>query len=540
MREALTDVLVQYPIVTLFVVIGVGYVLGEISFFGFRFGVAGVLFAGLAVGSLSPAVALPEFIASLGLIIFVYTMGIQSGPAFFDSFSRKGGRDSLLAAGVLSLGAALTYAAVKLSLVPAARAVGLFCGALTNTPALAATGEWLRQHGEADLVSQPVVGYSVAYPLGVIGVLLCFQLLRAVWQIEFQPVKDAPEIQVRDFVVVNPAVVDRPLGDVLRVHKNAGFVVSRIQPVGGVVSLARNDTILHAGDIVAVVGDPSALERAEQIFGAPSPTGIELDHSVLEFKRFFVSSRDVVGKTIGELDLPNRLNATITRVLRGDVDMVASPDMRLEMGDRVRVVTHRDNFAAVGRFFGDSVRSTAEADFASVAVGMVLGVLVGSMPFPMPGGGTLRLGLAGGPLLVALVLGKLERTGRLAWKMPVSANLTLRQMGLLFFLAAVGTRAGHSFVAAVRETGLAMLLIGAGITLAVTLTTLIFGYKFLKIPFDTLMGLMSGVQTQPACLSFAVNQSKSESPNLAYASVYPAAMIVKIILAQLLLAALIP
>jgi putative transport protein len=247
-----------------------------------------------------------------------------------------------------------------------------------------------------------------------------------------------------------------------------------------------------------------------------------------------VSDKSVVGKTIRDLDVQNRLAATITRLRRGDIDVVPTPDTRLELGDRVRVLTRRDNFAAVSQFFGDSIRGTAEADFGSVALGMVLGVMVGMMPIPLPGGTTVRLGFAGGPLVVALVLGKLEHTGRINWTLPVSANLTLRNIGLLLFLAGVGTRAGYGFAETMRTTGPQLILAGAAITLAVTVTTMVIGYKALKIPFDVLMGIEAGLQTQPACLAFASNLAKTDAPNLGYASVFPAAMIAKIVLAQLL------
>jgi len=198
------------------------------------------------------------------------------------------------------------------------------------------------------------------------------------------------------------------------------------------------------------------------------------------------------------------------------------------------VLTRRSNFAGVSQFFGDSIKGTAETDFGSVSIGMVLGVLVGMLPIPLPGGQVLRLGLAGGPLLVALVLGMIERTGRVTWTIPISANLTLRQIGLLLFLAGVGTKAGYSFLTTIRGNGLQMLLAGAIVTITTTILTLVIGYKLLKIPYDTVMGMMSGLQTQPAALAFSANMARTERPNLGYATVYPMAMIAKIILAQLL------
>ncbi len=542
MQQTIAAALSANPILTLFVVIGLGYLVGEISLFGFKFGVSGVLFVGLAISSLSPAIALPEFVSSLGLVIFVYAIGIHSGPAFFASFRRQGYRDSLLAVGVLAFGALMAVLLSTLLPLPAPRAAGLFCGALTNTPALAAARERIHEHAVARGVpeeqarveaDQPVVTYSIAYPIGVIGVLICLQLFRRISKTDAQPGEEAAEILVCDYSVTNPGVIGRSVGEVLRLHKDLGFVISRLQHAGS-TDLAMSGTVLSEGDIVAVVGDETAHERAQQIFGERSQTRIEEDRSRLDYRRVFVSSKEVVGKRLRDLDLQNALGATITRLRRGDVDVVPAPETRLELGDRIRVLTRRENFANVSRFFGDSIRGTAETDFGSVAIGMVLGALVGMLPIPLPGGSVARLGLAGGPLLVALLLGKMEHTGRITWAIPVSVNITLRQLGLLLFLAAVGTRAGYSFVETVRVNGFQLLAAGAAITFGVVLGMLLVGHLAFRIPCDTLMGLVSGVQTQPACLAYAANLSKTDAPNIAYAGVYPAAMIAKIVLAQLL------
>ena len=543
MIESLARTLAENPMLTLFVVIGLGYLLGEIEFRGFRLGVAGVLFVGLAVGSLAPDIAPPEALPTLGLIIFVYAVGIHSGRAFFDSFRRHGYRNSLLAVGALAFGALLTVEVSSALSLDGPRAAGLYCGALTNTPALAAARERLRDTARSGklsakavraLTDEPVVAYSVAYPLGVLVVLLSFLLARRLWRIEMPPAEEGAEIRAADFVVKNPGVIGRTVSEVLSLHKEVGFVVSRIRH-GGRTDLARSATPLSEGDIVVVVGDEEALARARQIFGAATDERIELDRSEIDYRRVFVSSKQVVGKTIRDLDLQNRLSATITRLRRGDMDIVPDPEARLELGDRVRVLTRRENFQAVSKFFGDSIRGAAETDFGSVAIGMVLGVMVGLMPLPLPGGSTVRLGLAGGPLLVALVLGKLEYTGRITWAIPAAANLTLRQIGLLLFLSGVGIRAGYSFAGTMRVNGPQMLVAGAAITFGVTLATLAIGHKWLKIPFDSLMGVVSGIQTQPACLAYATDQARSDAPNLAYAGVYPAATIAKIVLAQLLL-----
>jgi putative transport protein len=539
--NSLIQVLAGSPILTLFVVIGLGYIVGQIPLKGFKVGVAGVLFVGIAVGALDKAISIPEIVPTLGLIIFVYTIGIQSGPAFFASFKKQGARDNLLAIGAVGFGAALAFAIGHLMHWPGARIAGIFTGALTNTPAVAAARDRIMFIGSGTLspeqlrvmADEPIVAYGLAYPLGVIGVLLSFQVLRRIWK--FEPVKseEAPAIRAQDFIVRNPGIVGQSLGDIFQLHHDPGFVVSRVRQQGK-TSLSRPEIQLNGGDIVVAVGDEASLERARQIFGEPTEQQIELDRSDLDYRRVFISSPTVVGKRIGELGIETSLEATITRLRRGDLDIVPTADTCLEFGDMVRVLTRRSNFAAVSQFFGDSIKGTAEADFGSVAIGMVIGALVGMLPIPLPGGMTVRLGLAGGPLLVALILGRLERTGRINWKIPLSANLTLRQIGLLLFLAGVGVKAGYTFLQTLRTHGLEMVIAGAIVTFAVALGTMIFACKVLKMPFDTAMGITSGIHTQPATLTFASDISGNDRPNIGYTTVYPLAMIAKIILAQLL------
>jgi putative transport protein len=541
--SSLVGALSGSPILTLFVVIGLGFLLGQVSVFGFQFGIAGVLFVGLAVGSLSPLVTLPEIVPSLGLVLFVYALGVSSGRAFFDAFRRDGYRDTALATGVLIAAALVTFALGRVLGLPAPAMSGLYCGALTNTPALAAVQERVRERAVAAgvapedvkaLANMPVLAYSVAYPVGVMGALLCLQLARRRWSRTLEPPRAVLEPGVCEFVVRNPGVMGHTIGEIMDLSPDAAFVISRVRKEGR-VDIARTDTLLAEGDVIAVVGDEQALRRAASIFGAASTSHIAMDRSELDYRRVFVSSREVVGKPIRELELADRLSAVITRLRRGDIDVVPDAETRLEYGDRVRVLTHRTNFAAVAKFFGDSVRGAAEMNVGSLAIGMVLGVIVGMLPIPIGGGATVRLGLAGGTLLVALVLGRLERTRGISWAMPLPANLTLRQIGLLLFLAGVGTRAGYSFLETLRHDGPSLLLAAAVVTCVATLATLVIGRHLFGIRFDALLGLASGVQTQPACLAYAEAVTGSDVPSVTYAAVYPTAMLVKILVAQFLL-----
>jgi putative transport protein len=395
LRESITGFLTEFPIVTLFGVIGIGYLLGEIRILGFRLGVAGVLFAGLAVGALGPGVVVPSIVSTFGLILFIYTIGIQFGPTFVSPFRRQTHPDAVFCVAMLVLGAGLALA-VEIWNRSGATLAGLYPGALTNASALAAAQEVLRDNQPTlpaaalqQLVDQAVIAFGIAYPFGVLGVMLSFRLYRSLFGIQPAATEAGERIEVRDFVVQNPRVTGQRLGEILRLHKDLGFVVSRIQH-NGATTLATADSRLALDDIVAVVGHRAALERAHHLFGDPAKVHIEGDRNVLDYRRVFVSSRDCVGKRIGDLNLPQQLSATITRLRRGDLDFVPNPATRLEFGDRIHVLTSPANFAAVSQFFGDSIRGTAEINFGSVGLGMTLGVILGLIPIPLRHGAAAR------------------------------------------------------------------------------------------------------------------------------------------------------
>ncbi len=298
----------------------------------------------------------------------------------------------------------------------------------------------------------------------------------------------------------------------------------------------HGDTLLHPGDEVTIVGAPEDLETALAQIGERSTSHLEFDRSRLDFRRIFVSNADAAGKPLRELRLLERYGSLITRVRRGDTDLLPTGGMRLELGDRVRVITRRDRLDEVSAFFGDSYRALSEIDIMTFGLGIALGLLVGLVPIPLPGGLTFKLGFAGGPLLVALVLSALQRTGPVVWQLPYSANLTLRQIGLILFLAGIGTRSGYAFASTLAGGGgLGMFLSGTAITCLSALLTLTVGYKLLRIPMSLLIGMLSGQQTQPAVLGFAGEQTGNDLPNIGYATVFPLATIVKILLAQVLL-----
>jgi len=541
----LSDFLAGDPLLLLFAVIGLGSLIGSIRVFGFSLGPAAVLFTGILFGSLDSRLRIPELIYVLGVVMFVYTVGLQSGPTFFASFGRRAFRANLFAFSAILLASFLAFAGSRLFGIDGASMVGVFCGALTNTPALAASIEAIRQGlgaaGELQVrTSAPVIGYSVAYPFGVIGVLLGFYIFGKLHRRgEKGAESDLPggramgPIVARTFRVVNPGIIGKPVAAVLGEGGNHGFVLSRMRR-GDDTSLVYGETVFALGDLVVAVGEPQALERARMILGEESPADIQSENRGFDFRRIEVSDKKVLGRTIGELNLQHMLDATITRIRRGDVDFVPTGDTVLERGDRVRVLTWAGNLDRVARFLGDSVRSSSEADFLSLSLGLVLGILLGIVPLPLPGGGRFTLGFAGGPLIAGLLLGRLQHSGSISWGMPYGVNLTLRQVGLVLFLAGIGTKAGDGFLRTIENGGWLLLATGAGITIIVTLLTLIVGTRLLHLSIPSVMGLMSGIQTQPACLAYANEHGGNDAPNVWYASVYPVSMIAKIIFAQLL------
>ena len=527
------------PLLVLFLVAAVGYLIGKIEVAGFSLGVAAVLFAGLAIGAVDPGLALPEVVQGFGLVLFVYGIGLSSGPGFFRSFRRRGLRDNAVAFALLG-GAALLTAGIAFALgFSGATAAGTFAGALTNTPALASVIEAMKSRGAEGLAATtPAVAYSVTYPVGVIGVIAAIGIARRVWGNEEAPTSEVRRATSR--TLGNTTVrVTEPFASVRaaqeKLHEAGITVLFGRMKRGDTLLLATDDVELREGDLVTLVGAESELGAACAVLGSACEERLDLDRHVLDFRRIFVSNPEVTEKPLGSLQLPARFGAIVTRVRRGDVELLPDGDTDLELGDRVRVVAPRERMADVAKFFGDSYQALAEIDVITFGLGVALGLLVGIVPIPLPGEASFKLGLAGGPLVVGLVLGRLGRTGRLVWTLPYSANLTLRQLGLVLFLAGVGTRSGDTFVKTLGQGGGTIFVAGAVVTCSVAVTALVVGRRVLRIPAPVLLGMVAGIHTQPAALAFATQQTKSDQTNVGYASVFPVVTIAKIVLAQLLL-----
>ena len=546
------QLLIDNPLLLLFAVAAIGYPLGRIRIAGSSLGVASVLFVGLAFGALHPDLKLPEAIYMLGLTLFVYTIGLSSGPGFFASFRRKGLRDNLLVLAMLAGAAALSVVIGSVAGLKPALTAGMFAGSLTNTPALAGVLEYLKEYASSQpvvdrLFAEPVVAYSITYPIGVVGMIAAINVLQRIWKADYareaRQLRElhttGQQLQNRSICVTRPEAIGRPIQAVISEQK-LDVMFGRMRRQGRVF-LAGGRTCFEAGDVVSVIGAPDDLERMTAYLGETCDEHLELDRTEFDHRRVFVSNRRIAGHRLRDLNLPQQFGAVVTRVRRGDVEFLPHGDTVLELGDRVRVVTRRDHLSAVSAFFGDSYRALSEVDILTFSLGVALGLLLGSLPIPLPGNVTIKLGFAGGPLIIALILGALGRTGPMVWSLPYSANLTLRQIGLILFLAGVGTRAGYAFVTTLAQgEGLLIFIAGAVVTSVTAVATLWIGHHLLNIPLGLLAGMLAGLQTQPAVLAFASEQAGNDLPNIGYATVYPVAMIAKILLAQLLLTLLLP
>ena len=534
--------LTQSPLLLLFTVIAIGYGIGEIKIRGFKLGVAAVLFVGLGFGALSPELTVPQFIIFLGLAIFVYTVGLSSAPAFFASFRRHGFKDVYFALFTVLLSAAMAFGIGKWLGFDAALTGGLYAGASTNTPALAGLLDAIQKGADAGAVEafskEAVVGYSLAYPMGVLGVMLALFLLQRMLKINYPAEakslsKEYPlgeELTSRTFRVEHPDIIGQSLREFRR-GRDLNVAFGRIQHDGR-TTLSSWETIPERDDLLVLVGTEEAIMETAANVGPVADGQLTHDRSIFDVRRLFISNDDIAGKTIASLNLQERFNVLITRVQRGDMDLLASGDTTLELGDRVLLVAHRDEVPELIKVFGNSYEALSKVNLLSFGLGITLGLLLGMINITLPGGYSFSLGFAGGPLIIALILGQLRRTGPIVWTLPYGANLTLRQVGLIFLLAGIGIRSGQTFYQTLQtELGYQVFLAGGVIAILSTIATLLIGYRVLRIPFSFLGGM---VGSQPAVLDFAIEQAGNKYPTIGYTRMLPVVLIGKILAVQIL------
>ena len=518
--DFIKSLLEQQPLMALFLTIAIGYLVGEINIKGFSLGVGAVLFVALGMGWFAPKSVPAPMVGTLGLALFLYGVGVQYGKQFFIGLTSSAGLKAnvmaltgVLAAGVVSL------IFVKMMDLKLGYALGLFAGSGTSTPTLQAAIATL---GNDD----PAVGYSVAYPFGVAGPILflylAFMLLK--------PKIEAPAgggTELLEIAVRNPELSGKSLGDIVTALPAGVQIVAlrregRNEPASPNFVIAENDVVL------AVAPSRDALAEAGKVLGEAAPGHIVKDRRDLDYLRVFASRPTVVGRTLGELNLPGEKAGIIVQVRRGDADIQPRPDLILESGDRVGLLAHRGDFAAMRKFFGDSIKTTAEFSYIGIGIGMALGFLIGAIQIPLPAIGKISVGLSG-VLIMALVLGKLRRTRGMSWTIPLSANIVIRNLGLTLFLAQVGMSSGPKFAATVTDTGFVMLGLGAVVLVALVVPILILGLLVFKMPYDEVAGIVAGACGNPAILAYTNKLAPTDRPDIGYAMIFPGMTIVKIL-----------
>lgn len=528
------------------VVAALGIALGNVRYRGVSLGIGGVLFAGILVGHFSGPVApaAMHFIQEFGLILFVYTIGIQVGPGFFAAFKRSGPALNGLAAALVAMGVAVAGGLYVLTDIPLPVVLGLFSGGVTNTPSLAAGQEMLRTLGapEADL-TLPGLGYAVAYPFGIAGILLTMGLIRVVLGInvdreaaafETERRSEVAGLAVMDVAVRNKNLDGVPVPDIPGL-KRLELVVSRLMREGRVV-VPTSETRIGIGDILRIVGPRPRLKEMQMILGEPAHMEMETATTGVRWERLVVTNSSVLGTSLAEANAADAYHVVISRVNRAGVELSPTASLKLQFGDILTAIGQPDDIRAFAAVIGNSERRLQQVQLMPMFIGIALGVLLGSIPLYVPGmPAALKLGLAGGPLIVALVLSRIGHIGPLVWFMPPVANQALREFGIVLFLAVVGLKSGDRFLdTLIHGDGLAWMAAASLITLVPLLVVGFFARLVMKTNYLTVCGLLAGSMTDPPALAFANQISSSEAPALAYATVYPLVMCLRILAPQVL------
>ncbi|MFW5890507.1 MAG: aspartate:alanine exchanger family transporter [Marinilabiliaceae bacterium] len=515
----------------LFMIICLGFILGSIKIKGISLDISAIIFVALIFGHFG--VTMPPIIGTLGLILFIYTIGIQAGPGFFESF-RKQGRDlAILATIVVGSASVLTFAFFWWSGIDMPVAIGLLTGALTSTPGLAAA---IDATGSS-LVS---IGYGIAYPFGVIGVILFVRLYPKIVRANIKKAEEDyerlneggfPEIKSKIFRVENENVSGKSISE-LRIRSMTQAVISRIMHEGEAVVPSR-DTVLHTGDLIKAVGTDDALNKIRLLIGEETEEQIPL-HKSYEVQSILVTNKEAVNQALGTFNLWGNYQATVTRLRRSGIDITPTPSMKLHMGDKLTVASSHESMKQVVRIFGNDDKKLSDTDFFPIAAGIVLGILLGKLSISFGSEMTFNLGLTGGVLAVAMILSRIGRTGPVIWSMSGAATQLLRQVGLMFFLVEVGTKAGAELVDTYAEYGSKLFLIGGVITLVPMLLAVIASRFMKDMNILSLLGGITGSMTSTPGLAAVDPMTDTNAPAIAYATVYPVAMVLLIIFTQFL------
>ena len=512
------DILIHNPLLAVMIVLVIGAGIGQIRFGPLRFGAAGALFAGLAIGCLHGDIGSTlAIIQTLGLALFVYTVGLAAGSTFLKDLKHQWTL-MVLAIVVLVIVAIMLIFAGSLIGLDGPLLAGTFAGALTSTPALAAA--------QTAANSDPAlaVGYALAYPVGVI---LAIMVVAATIVRHWPGTKDSPSLAGSGLKTLS-VVVDRPM----YLNDIPGWEEQEIK--ASYLRRDRTTRVIHPdeelkeGDVILLVGPEQCIDNAASTLGHPAVDTLTDSRADVDFRRFLVSNPTLTGKTIGQIDLPHHLGGAITRVKRGDLDMVAADNLALQPGDRVLAVVPREKMDECAQFFGDSERKISEIDSMGFSLGLSLGLLIGLVHIPLPGGSSFSFGAAAGPLIMGMILGALHRSGPIQWDLPTAANLTIRQLGLLLFLAAVGLSSGPAFAASMFTWTGIKVGITAAIIVAITSALFLAGGRLLNLSAQRVVGAFAGLIGQPAILSYATSRSNDERVESGYVALFALTMIIKI------------
>lgn len=542
---------VGHSILLLSFVIAVGIQLGKIKIFGVSLGITLVLFVGIVMGHFGITINthVIHFFKEFGLILFVYSVGMQVGPGFFSSFKEGGVTLNMLATGIVLLGVIIALVLHFITGIPIPTMVGILSGAVTNTPGLGAAQQaYSDMYGVSD--NSIPLGYAVAYPLGVVGIILSIIVIRYIFRISFQ--KENEQLEKAEtshsneaipisLVVKNPAIFNKTVAEISSLLEHTDFVISRIwRDSDKKIDIASANTVLHENDKIFVITTEPNAEKIKIFIGEAidmeRKQWIRMESQFVN-RRILITKPELNGKRLGDLKLRKLYGINITRINRAGVDLVAKPNLTLQVGDRVNVVGTETAVSNVEKVLGNSMKRLNEPNLITIFVGIALGIILGSIPFSFPGiPQPVKLGLAGGPLIVAILISRFGYHYKLITYTTQSANLMLREIGIAMFLACVGLSAGEGFVdTIVNDGGVAWIGYGFIITVVPLLVIGCVARYFFKINYFTLMGLIAGSTTDPPALAYSNATAGNDAPSVGYATVYPLTMFLRVLTAQLMI-----
>jgi putative transport protein len=524
--------MIHSEIFYLFLIVTAGYIIGNIKIKGFSLDISAILIVALIAGHFG--VTIPNDFKFFGLAIFIYAVGLQSGPGFFDVIKQEGVQLNLLATAILILIFGFIYISGFLLKIPKDVVVGVFTGAISSAPALAAALEINNSPSTS-------IAFGVVYPFGIITTVLFLRFLPSIFKIDLQKELQKyeehqkslhPDIITKNFKITNENFKNKIIYK-SQVEQMTLTVIERVES-DYEIEPEKSDAILHYGDIVRVSGTPQQLENLKIILGEEIEESHKF-HDDMKVLRLLVTSKDIVGKKIAELKELRSLHAIITRVRRSGIDIPPYPTLTLRLGDKLYVVAPEKYNSKIKNLIGDNLLKYPAADFLPISLGIVVGIFVGSIPFGLPGIGFVKLSFVGGILITALILGRLGRTGNIVWQLSPHSNSIMKTLGQLIFLATIGTNSGKYLVESVKLHGFLSIYISIASIIASLFLVAFFCTKVLKMNFLDIIGLLSGSMTSTPSLTMSHNMTKSDYPSVSYAAVYPFALVLSIILAQLMI-----